>query len=1059
MAFLARSFVVLCCLTAAVPLTAQREWHRWAFGEGAGITFVENGRVLSVPKQSSRTPVFQSEGTASISDPCSGELLFTSDGYGVYGASGSTLENGSMLLGENSATQAALLLPHPADIDKYVLFTAPDRASGRAKPGTTCSWNIIDRAAMDGRGAVTRKNVPLPLATSERLCAVLRPDGVSYWVVMMTADTTVFRVYALDAGGVAATPVVSSFPFRSHNVGYMKVSPNGSKLAIASPLYGVELFDFDMGTGLVSNRRVLLTDENRNVIGAQVFYGLEWSPDGSKLYVSSRGVAAAVVQFDVAQDRLDLIAMSAAEVMRQALADVYSWAFPLQLGPTGHIYIGAGESIHAITEPNRAAADCGLRRNVLTLQDARVNDGFPNIPAGVWMRPSQRVICPPPLPRFRSTPACAGAPVMFVDSSEGFPLQWFWQFSGGNPNQFSGKQPPGVRYAEPGTYLVSLRVQNEYGSAVFTDTVVIHPPPGVFAGRDIAACRGQTVSLDARTNATSFVWRPGNLVSDSTQLAPLVVVDRDSIVLALHATSEFGCEAVDTVVVRSRVVAAVVPADTAICQGETVFLTASGGSDIEWLLADGSSVAQGGEYFARPDTSTRYTVIVRAGGCIDTAYVSVVVNPKPVISVSADTSICVGDTISLTAGGGATYLWTPIQYLDDPTSATPRAFPPRTTTFRVTAISPFGCSSTSTVTVAVAAPGSLQLTPDTSICQGASVTLRASGTQAVAWYSATGELLAQSTSVTVQPLLTSRYTCTSLDARCPVTDTVVVTVVPQPRVEVIQADTACANQPVTLVAIGAVEYRWYDQDGVELSSESRVIVAPAQVSRLRVIGLGIIGCADTVEMPVAVRPQVATALAVEALPAVVQPGQLVKLTVVLDEPSPTAMRVRVAVPRTAIAVADIAGAVLVDRRVDGAEDILEFDVAASTDTVVTMSAMALLQGRSQATCRAFAVDLPRCVDVAAAAATMTIEACEQQRRIIAFVDRATIVPDPAGRGVVVSVPPTAMATVEFWSIRGERLWTTLCTTGVHRFDDVDYVLGWYRLTDSWGSIVLPVSLR
>jgi PKD repeat protein len=1059
MANLLRSFTLVCCLAAAVPLTAQREWHTWAFGQNAGITFVENGRSLASPKQLLRSPVFQSEGTASISDPCTGDLLFASDGYAVYGATVSTLDNGSMLLGENSATQAALLLPHPANLDRYYLFTAPDRASGLAKPGTTCSWNEIDRAALDGRGTVVRKNVVLPNATSERLCAVLRPDGVSYWVVMMSADTTVFLVYGLDANGLNETPVVSAFPLRSHHVGYMKVSHDGSKLAIASPLYGVELFDFDIATGAVSNRRVLITDENRSRVGAQVYYGLEWSPKSNMLYASSRGSVAAVVQFDISQDRLDLIALSATEVMRQSIVDVYSWAFPLQLGPTGHIYIGAAERIHAITDPDSRAPDCGFRPNVLTLSNARVNDGFPNIPAGGFTRPSQRLVCPPPLPRFTSRSACVGKPVTFRDSSQGYPTQWFWQFSGGNPNQFSGERPPQVRYSEPGTYVVVLRVQNDYGSATHTDTVVVHPPPGVYAGRDQTACRGQTVSLDGRTNGTSYVWQPGHLVSDSTVLNPTVEVSSDVVVLTLKATSEFGCEAVDTIVIRSSVVAAVVPADTAICQGQTVFLTAGGGSAIDWFLADGTFVASGDEYFATPDTSMRYTVVVRTNDCVDTAYVNVLVHPRPVFDVSNDTTICVGDTVQLMASGGFEYLWTPINLLDDPTSATPRAFPSTTTTFRVTAISEFGCSSTSTVVVAVASPGSLQLPPDTTICQGASVALRALGMQGVAWFTSSGEALGQTATVVVQPLVTTTYVCTTLDARCPVADSITITVVPIPRVDVIQSDTSCVGRPVVLLATGALDYRWFNQENIEVATGPVAMFTPAQPMRLRVVGTGLAGCEDSAEIDVAVLPRMRTSLAIRSSAPTVQPSHQLEIEVTLDPPVSTPVRVAIALPRAAWALRGYRGSAFVGRHMEGDDEHLVFDVAADADTVAVLDVMALLHGSTSAECRTFLARAERCTDVTADAIHVDFTACELQRRVIAFVERSTIVVEPAGRGIVVTVPPSGEAIVEFWSVLGDRVWTTVCKAGVHRFDEGAYPYGWIRLTDAWGTVVKPAMFR
>jgi DNA-binding beta-propeller fold protein YncE len=61
----------------------------------------------------------------------------------------------------------------------------------------------------------------------------------------------------------------------------MKVSPNGKKIAWAITTYNgiVEILDFDDSTGKVSNPITCTSIKDP--------YGIEFSPDGTKLYVSS----------------------------------------------------------------------------------------------------------------------------------------------------------------------------------------------------------------------------------------------------------------------------------------------------------------------------------------------------------------------------------------------------------------------------------------------------------------------------------------------------------------------------------------------------------------------------------------------------------------------------------------------------------------------------------------------------------------------------------------------------------------------------------------------------
>ena len=61
--------------------------------------------------------------------------------------------------------------------------------------------------------------------------------------------------------------------------GYMKISPDSKTLAVATSFF-TELFDFNNITGTISNAKQLL--KNSNTISS---YGVEFSPDGSKLYI------------------------------------------------------------------------------------------------------------------------------------------------------------------------------------------------------------------------------------------------------------------------------------------------------------------------------------------------------------------------------------------------------------------------------------------------------------------------------------------------------------------------------------------------------------------------------------------------------------------------------------------------------------------------------------------------------------------------------------------------------------------------------------------------------
>lgn len=128
----------------------------------------------------------------------------------------------------------------------------------------------------------------------------------------------------------------------------------------------IELFDFNNTTGEVSNPVIWNFSFPNSLI-----YGVEFSPDGSKLCVSN---IEKIVQYDINQLTPALIRASAF-VVSQGLGSLYQPA-ALQLGPDNKIYIAAG-TIDAIEFPDQSGASCGFRQNAIVLQNANTGYGLP----------------------------------------------------------------------------------------------------------------------------------------------------------------------------------------------------------------------------------------------------------------------------------------------------------------------------------------------------------------------------------------------------------------------------------------------------------------------------------------------------------------------------------------------------------------------------------------------------------------------------------------------------------------------------------------------------------
>lgn len=235
--------------------------------------------------------------------------------------------------------------------------------------------------------------------------------------------------------------------------------------------------------------------------------------------------------------------------------------------------------------------------------------------------------------------------------------------------------------------------------------------------------------------------------------------------------------------------------DTAICQGDSVTLTATGGSTYEW--STGQTTAS---ITVNPNTTTTYTVTAysASGNNSDTDDVTVTVNTPPTANAGSDVSTCQGTAVTLTASGGSSYLWN--------TGATTQSItvnPNSTTTYSVE-VTQNGCSSTDQVTVTVSSLPNINAGNDVTIFSGESVTLSASGGTSYVWN--TG---ATTQNITVSPITTTTYTVTGFANGCQNTDSVTVFV----EVETVTANAGenqniCQGDSTTLTATGGDTYLW-----------------------------------------------------------------------------------------------------------------------------------------------------------------------------------------------------------------------------------------------------------
>lgn len=331
----------------SMSASAQFQAANWYFGSSAGITFLTNPPTPLLGGQ-----INQSEGCCSISD-AAGNLLFYSDGITVWDNTHAIMPNGVNLLGGASSTQSSIVVQDPGNSSKYYLITAPQEATFNPM-----AYSIIDMTLNGGHGDVTAvKNVPLLTNSTEKLTAVYSSNGTDVWIIGHEFGTNNFAAYLLTASGISATPVLSpvgsihSSSSPNNNIGYMKASPCGNKLAVAVWQDDfLELFDFDNSTGAVSHPIRLGTWSTSSGV-----YGVEFSPDNSKLYASiiTPGI---VIQYNLWAGSDSDIIRSADTVGTSAV----NFNGALQTGPDARMYLvkNGSSTLDCLTNPNAQGPAC-----------------------------------------------------------------------------------------------------------------------------------------------------------------------------------------------------------------------------------------------------------------------------------------------------------------------------------------------------------------------------------------------------------------------------------------------------------------------------------------------------------------------------------------------------------------------------------------------------------------------------------------------------------------------------------------------------------------------------
>jgi len=224
----------------------------------------------------------------------------------------------------------------------------------------------------------------------------------------------------------------------------------------------------------------------------------------------------------------------------------------------------------------------------------------------------------------------------------------------------------------------------------------------------------------------------------------------------------------------------------------------------------------------------------------DTVYRTIEILTPPVAVVSGDTLICDGDTATLAASGGVSYLWSPSIGLSSPTAQNPLASPTSTITYQVVVTDANGCEDSTEVEVELDGSPPITISSDTLLCEGGSVQLGVTGAVSFNWSPTNTVSNPTIADPIVSPDTTTVYVFEGTNPNtCPVSDSV--------RVEIFEVlvsrDTSmCIGDSVRLEAFNGVNFSWIPTTGLSDPMAAKPLASPPSTTSYEVTSVSVEGC-------------------------------------------------------------------------------------------------------------------------------------------------------------------------------------------------------------------------
>jgi hypothetical protein len=439
---------------------------------------------------------------------------------------------------------------------------------------------------------------------------------------------------------------------------------------------------------------------------------------------------------------------------------------------------------------NANISQSGIYTISLTLNQCTADDT-----ASVTVKPLPNTVA------LSNRPVCEKDKINLTAENAGIGATYFWNGPNGFNSTLQNPVVDSVKINNAGIYTLTITLNG----CTQTDTVLVDVKllPQFNITTNSPVCEADTIRLSTLSvggglSGASYAWSgPNNFTANTQNIAISNANNLQSGIYELTVTQN-GCSKTDTasIKVKPKPLAQIL-SNSPICEGDTLNLTAANagiGASYLWNGANNftSTLQNPTIRDFKANQAGQYILQVTLDGCVEYDTTNVVFKPLPILNLTSNSPVCVGDTIKLFSGGqdGVSYTWSgPDSFTSN--TQNPIIFNAKLSQsgiYQVTAVLD-GCFKNDSLNVIIKPLPIAEASSNSSICEGESLQFNAANAGAGAIYEWSGINGFASTEqnpiiTNTNPTQSGKYVLKVTLDDCIVTDTIDVVINPKPTLKI-----------------------------------------------------------------------------------------------------------------------------------------------------------------------------------------------------------------------------------------------------------------------------------